>query len=82
MSDVKQQIRDYVMEFITYGDPIEDDTSIIRDGLTDSTGAMEMILFLEETFGIIVDDEDVDPDNFDTIDIVTTFVENKQRMAA
>ena len=79
---VKQQVKSYIEEFITYGDPIDDDTSLLESGMVDSTGAMEMVLFLEETFDITINDKDVDPENLDTVNLITTFVESKQKEAA
>lgn len=79
---IKQQIHDYIVEFIMFGDKIDDDQSLIKSGVIDSTGAMEMILYLEETFNIVIGDEDVDPDNFDTVNIATAFVERKMKEAA
>lgn len=82
MSEVANKVRDYIQEFITYGDPVKDDQSLIESGTVDSTGAMELILFLEETFDIAVEDEEVDPENLDTINIIAKFVENKLKESA
>ena len=77
LETIKAALREYVVEFITYGDPIDDDESLIKSGLTDSTGAMEMLLFVEETFEVEVDDAEMDPDNFDSINICANFVLKK-----
>lgn len=82
MSEIANKVRDYIQEFITYGDPVKDDQSLIESGTVDSTGAMELILFLEETFDIAVEDEEVDPENLDTINIIAKFVENKLKESA
>lgn len=79
---VKEKIRSYIVESITFGDPIGDDESLLNSGVIDSTGAMEMILFLEETFDIVIGDEEILPDNFDTVDLAAAFVENKLKEAA
>lgn len=78
MSDIAAKVRDYIEEFVTYGKPVGDDDSLLESDLIDSTGAMELILFLEETFNIVVDDEDIDPEKLDTINIIANFVESKQ----
>ncbi len=82
MSDVAGKVREYIEEFITYGDPVGDDESLIESGTVDSTGAMELILFLEETFGIEVDDDEIDPENLDSITIIASFVSSKLKEAA
>ena len=82
MSDVKQKIHDYIVEFINYGDPIDDDASLLQSGVIDSTGAMECIMFMEETFDVIITDEDVDPAKLDTVNLMAALVEEKMKEAA
>lgn len=56
---------------------LEDGTSFLETGIVDSTGVLEIIQFIEETFGISVDDEELVPDNLDSIDNLTAFVGRK-----
>ena len=77
MSNVKQVVTDYLVEFVTYGKPIDADESIVESGLVDSTTIFDMIAHLEDVFNIHVEDEDVDPENFDTINLIAAFVESK-----
>jgi len=77
MSNVKKVVTDYLVEFVTYGKPIGADDSIVESGLVDSTSIFDMIEHLVETFGIEVEDDDIDPENFDTINLITAFVESK-----
>ena len=77
MSNVKQVVTDYLVEFVTYGKPIDAEESIVESGLIDSTTIFDMIEHLCETFHIEVDDDDIDPENFDTINLITAFVESK-----
>lgn len=79
---VKDQVRKYVEEFVTYGDPVADDQSLINEGTIDSTGAMELVMFLEETFNIEIDDEEIDPENLDTLNQIESFIEGKTKEAA
>jgi acyl carrier protein len=53
------------------------DASFLDSGLIDSTGVLEVVLFLEETFGIAVDDDDVLPEHFDSIARLTAYVTGK-----
>ena len=61
---------------------MEGDTSFLQAGIVDSTGVLELVAFLEETFGIRVNDSDMSTDNLDSIDKVTRFVEAKLAAAA
>jgi acyl carrier protein len=55
-----------------------DDTSLLDRGIIDSTGVLDLILFTEETFGISVADEDVTPENFDSISRVAAYIQAKR----
>ena len=79
MSDVKAQIKTFVIENFLYGDEsnLEDDTSFLRDGIIDSTGILELVGFLEETFSITVEDEELIPENLDSLNNVTNYVTKK-----
>ena len=48
--------------------------SLTDSGTIDSTGVLELVVFLEETFGISIPDSDVVPDNLDTIDNLVRYV--------
>jgi len=81
MEDIKNMIASYIVEFITYGDDIQHDESLVESGLIDSTSIFDLIAHIEETFEIAVDDEDIDPVNFDTVNQIATFVEAKKEAA-
>lgn len=79
---IEQQVRDYIEEFVLYGDSLESDTtSLIESGMIDSTGAMEMVLFIEETFGVEVPNKDISPENLDTVIRITNLVHRLQPAA-
>lgn len=82
MSDVATKVREYIEEFVTYGDPVGLDDSLLESDLIDSTGAMEMVLFLEETFNISIEDDEIDPENLDSVNLIAAFVESKHKEAA
>jgi acyl carrier protein len=82
---IKQTIRRYVLEnFLFTNDEaaLNDDDSFLAGGIIDSTGVLEIILFIEETFGIKVKDEEMLPENLDSIDNLVAFVQRKQAVAA
>ena len=57
--------------------PLADELSLVDSDLVDSTGILEMVTFLEETFGISLADADIVPDNLDSIDRIARFVSLK-----
>jgi acyl carrier protein len=56
---------------------LKDDASFIKGGFIDSTGIMEIVLFIEDTFNIKVAEEEVTPENLDSINALVAFVEKK-----
>jgi acyl carrier protein len=56
---------------------IDPESSLIKSGIVDSLSLLRLISFLEEKFGIVIDDEDVVPENFDTIKIMESLVAEK-----
>lgn len=82
MSAVKEQIRNFIASnFMSGGDTskLTDETSLERAHIVDSAGVMDIILFLEETFGFTVETEDAVPENFDTVANIAAYVERKQK---
>lgn len=79
MSDVKIKIRDFIIENFLFGndDGLQDDTSFLEEGIIDSTGVLELVTYLEETFDIQVDDEELIPENLDSINNVADYLERK-----
>ena len=55
------------------------DEDLLEMGIIDSLGIMKLILFMEETFGIAVADEDIVPENFQTLNMMVKFVEQKMQ---
>jgi len=56
---------------------LKDDTSFLEEGIIDSTGVLELVTFLEEEFEIEVNDEELIPENLDSINNVTAYLEGK-----
>jgi acyl carrier protein len=75
----RAQIRDYVISnFLFDTGDVDDDASLIGEGIVDSTGVLELVMFVEETYGIVVADADVTPENFDSIAALTAYVLDKR----
>ena len=77
----KEKIRRYLLEnflFSTDDAALGDGDSLIRGGILDSTGIHELVLFIEEEFGIAIAPEEMTPANFDSIQAVDGFVSGKR----
>ena len=57
-------------------DPNED---LLEQGIIDSLGIMKLVLFMEETYSIAVVDEEIVPENFQTVNMMVKFVEQKMQ---
>ncbi len=78
--DIKQQIVDFITNNFLFDDTqtsIGEKDSLLETGVIDSTGVLELIAFIEETYGIQVEDEEIIPENLDTILDITYFIEQK-----
>ena len=79
MSETKSKIRDFIIENFLFGEAngLQDGTSFLEEGIIDSTGVLELVTFLEEDFGIQVADEELIPENLDSINNVAAYLERK-----
>ena len=80
----REEIREFIVEFIVnnylFGQSdaaIKDDDSFLEAGIIDSTGVLELVGFLEESYHIKIQDEDLTPSNLDSINNIVRFVESK-----
>jgi acyl carrier protein len=74
---IREQIREFIQEnFLFDGDisQLDDDSSFIEQGIVDPTGVLELVLFAEETYGIAVDQADLLPENFDSVNSLAAYV--------
>ncbi|HEX9009716.1 MAG TPA: acyl carrier protein [Holophagaceae bacterium] len=75
MNPVEQQLRTFITEnFFVEDADLRGEISLTRSGIIDSTGVMEILLFLEERFGIKVPDDEITPENLDTLDNLVRYV--------
>lgn len=82
---MKNIIRQYILGNLLFTEDesaLQDNDSFIDSGIIDSTGVLEIILFIEETFGIKVNDAEMLPTNLDSVDNLAAFVKRKQAVAA
>jgi len=84
MSTAPDLIRNFIVENFLFGndDDLTNETSFLDEGIIDSTGVLELVSFVEETYAIRIDDEDLIPENLDSINNVTKYIETKQKTSA
>ena len=78
---IETQIRNYILENFLYTKDegkLKNMASFLEDGIVDSTGILELLQFVQETFGVQVEDEEVVPDNFDSVERLTRYICTKQ----
>jgi acyl carrier protein len=63
------------------GDELSSDDSLVDQGIIDSTGVLELVTYLEETYGIKVEDEELIPDNLDSINRLVSYLERKLQLS-
>lgn len=76
---MKDKIRTFIVENFLFGqdEGLKDDSSFLDEGIIDSTGILELVNFLEEEFSVTVDDEELIPENLDSINNVVGYLEKK-----
>jgi acyl carrier protein len=80
--DVETAIERFVVDEIMLGDSntkIDPNESLISSGVLDSLALLRLIAFLEEQMGVTVDDSEVIPENFETINEIKSFIEKKKQ---
>ena len=73
-------VRAYIAQNMLFSDngfEYSDDASFMEEGIIDSLGILELVMFVEQEFGVKVADEDVTPENFDSVNKLVTYVQRK-----
>ena len=81
---IERDIRQFVIANFLFGEDngsLKADESFLETGIIDSTGVLELVAFLESTYGFRVRDNELTPDNLDSLDKVAAFVLRKQQSA-
>jgi acyl carrier protein len=80
--DITNRIRAFIKQnFFVSGD-LADDVSLLDRGIIDSTGVLELVAFLETEFGVRVLDEEMLPENLDSVARIAAYLERKKSAAA
>ncbi|MGV7224496.1 MAG: acyl carrier protein [Nitrospinales bacterium] len=77
---IKENVREFIeLNLITLDDDltVQDDDNIFESGFVDSSVAMQLVTFIEETYGIQIADEDLDLINFSSINRIAQFIDDK-----
>ncbi len=80
MDPITTQVKSFIVDNFLFGqggDNITVDASLMDNGIVDSTGVLELVAFLEETWSIEVEDEELVPENLDTLGNLTRFIQRK-----
>jgi len=83
--DIRGRLRRYITaHFLVPGgeESLRDDASLLEEGIMDSTGVLDLVAFIEESFSIRVEDEELMPENLDSVDRLVAFVEKKRGLAS
>lgn len=80
LMEIERKIRDFILEnylFSTDDGTLQIDQSLVQSGVLDSTGILELVSFLHEAFEVVVYDEEMIPENLDSIARLSGFVKSK-----
>ncbi len=77
--NISEKVSQFIAEQFVFDEElsISNDDSLLESGTIDSTGILELVLFLEENFSISVEDEELVPENLDSINKIADFVTRK-----
>ncbi|WP_456406404.1 acyl carrier protein [Thiolapillus sp.] len=78
----EEKIRGFILENYLFTDDqseLNNDDSFLDQGILDSTGILEIIFFIEDEFGIKIKDDEMVPDNLDSVNKIVAFIGRKQR---
>ncbi|MFI4849840.1 MAG: acyl carrier protein [Gimesia chilikensis] len=80
MNPIQSEIRNFVAENFLFGeDPesLQNDDSFLETGIIDSTGVLELVAFIEDQYDVEVDDDELVPENLDSINRLIDFIDSK-----
>jgi len=82
--DTQTAIERYILDELVVGgkSKIDPDESLIGGGVLDSLALLRLVMFIEEELDVKVEDGEVTPDNFDTINDITAFLQTKKQIEA
>jgi acyl carrier protein len=79
---MQEQIRQFILTNFLFTDDesqVKNDDSLLEQGIMDSTGVLELVAFVESEFGIAIADDELTPENLDSVARIVDFVSRKQQ---
>ncbi len=82
MLDIKDNIKTFITDYFLKDEipVLDEDASFLEEGIIDSVGVLELVAFLEETFGFRVEDEEIIPENLDSVNKLFFYVQSKLKV--
>ncbi len=79
--EIVKIVRAFLNDNFLFGDDkeLEEETSFLENGIIDSTGILELVAILEEKFGIVIEDDEIVPENLDSLKNITKFLQAKRK---
>ena len=78
---IEQEVRSYILENYLFTDEdsaLSNSDSFLEKGILDSTGILEVIYFIEDEYEIKVADEEMSPENLDSVERLVAYIGRKQ----
>jgi acyl carrier protein len=78
---IEAQIREYLAENVLFSEGVfeySDDASFLEEGIIDSVAIMDFVVFIEKAFTIDIEDHEIIPDHFDSVNKVAKYIRAKQ----
>ena len=80
--EIKAKIKEFIVNNFLMGEDagkIQEDTSFLEEAIIDSTGILELVEFIQDTYEFKVEDEELVPDNLDSINNIEKFINSKKQ---
>jgi acyl carrier protein len=77
---IELQVKDFIIGqflFDVEHKNLANDMSFLETGIIDSTGILELVGYLEETYGVSIEDEELVPENLDSVNNIVSFLKRK-----
>ena len=83
MINVKEKIRTFIVDYFIKDETLalDDDASFLEEVIIDAVGVLELVAFLEQTFSFRVEDEEIIPENLDSVNKLIFYVQSKLKVA-
>ncbi len=78
--EIENELKEYIIDNFMFADDdgsLTSDASLFDNGIIDSTGVLDLVSFIEETYEIQVDDTDLVPENFDSLSNIKKYIESR-----